>query len=206
MFEISKTYETMDKNSISESTQPWRNPLASHISANAAGTYKINRVQYQHVFYPDVVSGLPKINPDLSEGVASLYSEAASIANKSPRGAMALLRLALEKMLRTDFHLNFKKIYGGILQLYSDGIPEEMDIALHYLRIAGNAADHEEAGKIVIDGSEGINTVRTMMEVLNDIADDQISRKKRLKGLTRYMTDEEIKGFKDAEKHIDETK
>jgi len=51
------------------------------------------------MIYPEV-SGIQKPNQDLDADIIEDYLEAASILNRSPRGAAALLRLCIHAWLR----------------------------------------------------------------------------------------------------------
>jgi hypothetical protein len=53
------------------------------------------------LIYPRTTS-LPQPNSDMDEDIKSLYHEAAIIFMDSPKGATALLRLALQKLLKTN--------------------------------------------------------------------------------------------------------
>ena len=51
------------------------------------------------MIYPDK-SNIPNPNIDLSKEIQEDYNESRSIANKSPRGAAALLRLCIQKLCK----------------------------------------------------------------------------------------------------------
>lgn len=53
----------------------------------------------QNMLYTDV-GHAPQSNPDLPESVTDIYLEAASISTKSPRGAAALLRFAVQLLCK----------------------------------------------------------------------------------------------------------
>ena len=56
------------------------------------------------MMYPDRGKA-PRPNEDLSEDIRKDYEEAASICSKSPRGAAALLRLAMQKNVRRTWNI-----------------------------------------------------------------------------------------------------
>lgn len=53
----------------------------------------------KELVFPKTFSAFPP-NPDLTPEIIDIYNEAASIFTDSPRGAAALLRLALQKLLK----------------------------------------------------------------------------------------------------------
>lgn len=167
---------------------------------------QVNELILQRIIEPDIATGIPPVNDDLSTNVKKLYREAGSIMTKSPRASTALLRLALETMLTDDFGITSGSINSKIGTLYSNNIPEEIDTALHFLRIAGNAADHIDPGLIKLDGIDGENTVRTLFEVINYIAEDQITRKKKLRDLSRLFTPGQKTGIDALHKKVDNNK
>lgn len=175
------------------SKQQMRPAFATGITVS--GIHVVSCIVSQRFVKPDIAMNVPPVNKDLNQRSKDLYNEAASIMNKSPRAAAALMRLALEVMLEENFSLTSGTINKRLGELYSDGIPDEIDTALHFVRIAGNAADHPDPGLISLDGKDGTRTVMTLFEVLNYIVEDQISRKKKLSGLAKFFTSDEQKGI-----------
>jgi hypothetical protein len=115
----------------------------------------------------------PLPNIDMPNDVAADYDEARNILNLSPRGAAALLRLAIQKLC---IHLGGKgkDLNSDIGQLVKNGLPEKLQKALDSVRVIGNNAVHP--GKI--DLKDDIKTANQLFVFLNIICDNQISQHK----------------------------
>ena len=101
--------------------------------------------------------------------VRSLYIEAADIFDRSPRGATALLRLAVEELCR---HLGKSgKIDKMIGDLVTDGLEVPVQQALDALRVIGNNAVHP--GQIDVDDNNGV--AKSLFRLLNLIIERRIS-------------------------------
>lgn len=111
----------------------------------------------------------------LPEKIKELYNEAGTILNDSPRAAGALIRLALELLLK-QVNNNDQKLYDNIDVLIKKGVPEEIIKAMTLLRHSGNEMLH--AGEISI--IESRDQVLFLFELFNMIAEDLIERPKRL--------------------------
>ena len=94
----------------------------------------------EKMIYPDR-GNAPIPNPDLPEDIKADYEEAASIANKSPRGATALLRLVIQKLC---IYLGEKgeNLNTDIGNLVKNGLPDRVQKALDSVRVIGNYAVH----------------------------------------------------------------
>ncbi|WP_219349838.1 DUF4145 domain-containing protein [Helicobacter sp. 13S00482-2] len=82
-------------------------------------------------------------NKDLPEDIKEIYKETALIVNYSPRGACALLRLALQKLTQ---HLGQgdKNLNDVIAELVKQGLPSKVQKALDIVRVVGNNAVHSK--------------------------------------------------------------
>ena len=121
----------------------------------------------------------PPANPDLSDEIRRDYEEASSILDLSPRGAAALIRLALQKLtkeLGKSGDLN-----KDIRALVEDGLEPEIQQALDVVRVIGNNAVHP--GQIELRDNREI--AENLFGLLNLIADRMISRKKQVEEI--YM-------------------
>lgn len=139
------------------------------------------------IVYPRTTS-LPPPNPDLSEAIKSLYHEATCIFTDSPKGAAALLRLALQHLLR-DLGKGGKNINNDIKELVESGLSPKIQQALDLLRVVGNNAVHP--GQIALDDDNDV--AMKMFHVLNFIADELITKPKELDFLYSKIIPEETR-------------
>src|SRR3989344_358410 len=96
--------------------------------------------QGEKMIYPDF-SGITPPNQDLSVEIQRDYKEAASITQKSPRGAAALLRLSIQKLCK-QLGQPGENINSDIGELVKQGLPVKIQQALDVVRVVGNEAVH----------------------------------------------------------------
>jgi hypothetical protein len=77
----------------------------------------------------------------MPDDVRKEYEEAAAICQQSPRGAAALLRLAIEKLCK-GLEPEADSINKAIGNLVKKGVPGTIQQALDILRVTGNNAVH----------------------------------------------------------------
>ena len=126
----------------------------------------------EKIIYP--LTGIfPAANEDLPDSVKEIYSEAANIANQSSRAACALLRYAIELLLK---HLGETgSIDDGIKNLVKKGLDVRVQQSLDIVRVTGNNAVH--SGKI---GFDDITDVHTLFQMINIIANVLITQPKQI--------------------------
>lgn len=109
-------------------------------------------------------------NEDLPESVRKDYQEAADIVSRSPRGAAALLRLAIQKLcdelVEDEGDLNIK-----IGKLVKRGLNKKIQQALDIVRVVGNNAVHP--GQIDLDDRPEI--AHQLFVLVNMIAQQMIT-------------------------------
>jgi hypothetical protein len=128
------------------------------------------------IVYPN--GGMNTIpHPETPEQVSSIIKEASLIASNSPRGAAALLRLALQVLL-TELGQEGKNINDDIGNLVRNGLPVPIQQALDVVRVIGNNAVHP--GKIDTDN---IETVQHLFHIINSIVEIMIATPNRTKKL-----------------------
>lgn len=131
----------------------------------------------KEIVYPKKTTLQPP-NNDLNEDIKSLYLEASSILVDSPKGATALLRLALQKLLE-QVGKSGKNINNDIKALVAEGMSPKIQQALDLLRVIGNNAVHP--GQINLD--DNIEIAQKLFGILNFIAEELITKPKELEGL-----------------------
>lgn len=119
---------------------------------------------FDKLVYPNL-GNAPPPNLDMPEDVKKIYEEAASISTNSPRGAAALLRLALQKLC---VHLGGtgKNINDDIALLVKNGLPVAVQQSLDSVRVIGNNAVHP--GQINADNAEVVGNLFMLLNLITD--------------------------------------
>ncbi len=120
----------------------------------------------------------PMPNPDLPPEIIEDYEEARNILHQSPRGAAALLRLAIQKLCK-QLGEKGKNINDDIANLVKKGLSVKIQQALDVVRVVGNQAVHPGQ----IDLKDGIDTATKLFDLVNIIADVMISQPKQIDSL-----------------------
>ena len=125
--------------------------------------------------YPDSTA-MPAPNEDLDDDIQADYLEAASVLQKSPRAAAALLRLALQKLCK-QLGGKGKNIQQDIDRLVEKGMSRRIAEAMDSVRIVGNDAVHPGQ----MDNLDDAETAEHMFSLINLIAEKMITEPKREK-------------------------
>lgn len=130
----------------------------------------------------------PLPNPDIPPDIQTDYLEAASILQKSPREAAALLRLAIQKLLK---HLgqSGKDLDKDIGNLVKQGLPVKIQQSLDIVRVIGNNAVHPGQ----LDLKDDIETSLTLFSLVNLIVQDRISEPNEIENLFKTKIPESAK-------------
>jgi len=103
------------------------------------------------------------------------FEEAGSIVNLSPRGAAALARLCILKLMK-ELGENGKDINADIAALVKKGLEVEVQQALDVVRVIGNHAVHPGT----IDLKDDKETALTLLGLVSMIVERRIAGPKRL--------------------------
>ncbi len=142
----------------------------------------------EKMIYPES-TGIQPPNIDLGEDIKEDYLEASSIVNKSPRGAVALLRLSIQKLCK-QLGEDGKNINNDIASLVKKGLPPTVQQALDIVRVVGNDAVHP--GQIDLKDNQEI--ANKLFDLINIIANVMITQPKEISALYETLPD----GKKDA--------
>ncbi|KIF50328.1 hypothetical protein M445_00400 [Vibrio owensii 47666-1] len=130
---------------------------------------------------PIIVSA-PLPSEDLPESCRKDYQEAREIADKSPRGAAALLRLCIQKLCK-ELGGKGKNINDDIAVLVKNGLPVKIQQALDVVRVVGNNAVHP--GEISLEDHPQV--VTALFNLINMIVDNQITQPKQVAELFAFL-------------------
>jgi hypothetical protein len=121
---------------------------------------------------------VPLPNADLPGEIRDDYDEAGGILDRSPRGAAALLRLAIQKLC---VHLgeSGKSINDDIASLVAKGLDVKVQQSLDIVRVVGNESVHPGT----LDLRDDRATAEKLFGLVNLIAEIMISRPKHVKEL-----------------------
>jgi Domain of unknown function (DUF4145) len=117
-------------------------------------------------------------NTDIPDEIRADFDEAREIFFLSPRGAAALLRLAVQKLCAVLGEPG-KNINDDIASLVKKGLSVQVQQALDIVRVIGNDAVHPGQ----IDLNDDSATAESLFELLNIIIEETISEPKRLQAM-----------------------
>ena len=133
-------------------------------------------------------------NTEMPESVKDLYLEAASISNKSPRAAAALLRLSIQNLCK-ELGEEGKNINIDIKKLVIKGLPSIVQQSLDIIRVTGNDAVHP--GQIDTDD---IDTVNKLFDLVNIIVEYMIALPNQVSGIYASLPTNKLEGIVQRDK------
>ncbi len=129
----------------------------------------------EKIVYPHVGIG-PHAVDDMPPEIRADYDEANRISNLSPRGASALLRLAIQKLCKVLGEAG-ENLNADIKSLVAKGLPIGVQQALDSVRVIGNNAVHP--GQMNV--SDDTTTVQALFALVNLIVSKMITEPKEIK-------------------------
>jgi hypothetical protein len=135
--------------------------------------------------------GGPLPNSDLPKDIISDYEEARSIVSLSPRGAAAMLRLAIQKLV---IFLGGKgdNLNHDIGELVKKGLNPKIQKSLDVVRVIGGEAVHPG----VLDLKDDQKTVGEMFGLINVISETMISIPKHVEELYDGLPEKKIEAIR----------
>ena len=132
----------------------------------------------------------PPANADLPEDIRRDYDEASSILDLSPRGAAALLRLAIQKLCK-ELGESGKDLNKDIGALVAKGLDDQVRKALDAVRVIGNNAVHP--GEMDLQDDRGI--AETLFMLLNLIAEKTLTENRKIEEVYTKLPEGALKGI-----------
>jgi hypothetical protein len=144
--------------------------------------------------YPFGSANAPLPDVDLPASPRADYEEARSIVDRSPRGAAALLRLAVQKLCKALGEPG-ENINTDIGSLVHKGLDPRVQRALDSLRVIGNEAVHPG----VLDLEDDRDTAIALFGLINFIVEQQIRRPREIDALYDMLPEGKRKGIEDRD-------
>jgi hypothetical protein len=132
----------------------------------------------KEMIFPVGATTAPLTHPDLFRDARADYEEARAIANRSPRGAAALLRLVVQKMCK-DLGEGGKDLNRDIGSLVQKGLPTTVQRALDVVRVVGNNAVHPGQ----IDLRDNPKIAARLFQIINIIIEKMVSEPRQINAL-----------------------
>jgi hypothetical protein len=142
------------------------------------------------VYPPSGPSGVAA--QDMPSVVQSLFDEAGAVFATSPRAAAAILRLALQHLLK-ELGQTGKDINADINSLIDLGLDADIAKQMHALRIIGNESVHP--GQIDVNDEPYI--AEALFDVLNQIVEQMITRPRKREELWKRLPEGKRKQVED---------
>ncbi len=134
-----------------------------------------------------MTSNAPLPNDDMPDDIKMDYNEARTIAAVSPRGAAALLRLCIQKLMPVLGEKG-KNLDQDIGALVKKGLNPQIQMALDNVRVIGNEAVHPG----VMDVNDNLEIVLTLFDLLNYIIEQMISIPKKNRDLFANLPERKL--------------
>lgn len=126
------------------------------------------------LLWPQATGGVPA-HTEMPEASRVLYDEARAVARLSPRAALALLRVAVDVLLREVVPGAGSKRLNDIVGLaVKQGLTPAARVALDALRVIGNDAVHPE--QIVLDEEDPAAKVTALCRLLNLVVEQLVAQ------------------------------
>lgn len=139
--------------------------------------------------YPPVKFGtLP--NPDLPDNVLAVVEEARQVIDASPKGAAALLRLAIQ-MLCINLGKSGSDLNAAIGSLVSDGLNPVVQKSLDVVRVIGNESVHPGT----IDLNDDRDTAIRLFDLVNIICEQMITQPRQVSELYEKLPEDKRKAI-----------
>jgi hypothetical protein len=149
---------------------------------------------HDRVVFPSFTDG-PEPNPDLPDDIVRDFTEARAIADLSPRGASALLRLCIQKLCK---HLGLpgNRIDDDIAALVQKGLNPIIQQSLDIVRVIGNESVHPGE----MDLRDDRDTALRLFDLVNAIAEQMISHPKAVKAMYEKLPESKRKAIEKRDK------
>lgn len=132
---------------------------------------------HNRIIYPEIAPTIMP-NADLGDDVKADFVEARSILNASPRGAAALLRLAVQKLC-VQLGESGKNIDSDIASLVKKGLSPKIQRALDIVRVVGNESVHPGE----LDVRDDVETATKLLALVNLVAEQMITHPREIDSL-----------------------